>query len=134
MSSHVALTLHLSEESVSVDAAQVLQAYPTPVKTNPITTYFLTANRIARKITRSENAHDSEVLGLLLLAVVSGAEFYFRSVLGATIDICPVCKRHAEPLLVPLAAQEFYDDSGYSCALGALEHESFADAKKLYWI
>ena len=131
MSNHARLALHLSEESVALDATQVLKPYPTPSKNNPITEYFATANNLARKITRSEHANDSEILGLLLLGVVSGAEFYFRSVLGATVNICPLCKQNTELLQVPIASFDFYEGSGYSSALGTFEHESLADARKI---
>ena len=90
MSKHARLTLHLSEESVSLDASGVLKPFPGVTHANPITVYFSTANRLAQKITQSPYQNDSEILGLLLLGVDSAAEFYFRSVLGVAVSICPV--------------------------------------------
>ena len=131
MSRHASVTLHLTEESITLDASRVLHRYPTVGAINPIGAYFTTANGLARKITKSEYADDAEILGLLLLGVVSAAEFYFRSVLGVAVSLCPLCQRNSEALLVPFASFEFYARTGYSCALAAFEHESLADSSKI---
>lgn len=131
MSSHATLNLHLSEETVTVQIAGILKPFPSNSTTNPITDYFHVANGLAAKLTKAPYDGDAEVLGLLLLGVVSAAEFYFRSVLGVALDVCPLCREHAEMLQVPIGAFEFFAESGYSHAMGSFEHESLADAKKI---
>lgn len=131
VSSHATLTLHLSEETVTVQVTGILKPFPSASPTNPISEYFQVANRLAAKLTNPPYETDTEVLGLLLLGVVSAAEFYFRSVLGVALDVCPVCRQNAEMLKVPIGAFEFFAESGYSHALGSFEHESLADAQKI---
>lgn len=131
MSSHATLALHLSEETVTVQVDGILKPFPGNPMTNPIGDYFSVADGLAAKLTKAPYDTDAEVLGLLLLGVVSAAEFYFRSVLGTSLDVCPLCRQHAELLAVPLGAFEFFSESGYSHALGAFEHESLADSKKI---
>jgi hypothetical protein len=131
VSKHGALVLHLPEETVLANARAILTGVPGAKKVSPIAHYFSTANRLASKIAKSSYADDAEILGLLLLGVVSAAEFYFRTILGITVSLCPVCRENTEMLQVPIAAFGFYAGSGYSHAIGAYEHESFADAKKI---
>lgn len=131
MSNHARLILHQSEEAVSVNTSKLLERYPGPNTANAITDYFAVSNNLLIKIARTAYADDSEILGLLLLGVVSAAEFYFRSVLGAAITVCPLCALHAEGAHVPIGSYGFYRGSGYSHAMAAFEHESLADAKKI---
>jgi hypothetical protein len=131
VSNHSSLTLHQSEESIILEIAELLIAFPGPTPLNPISEYFSKSSGLAAKLVTTPYSDDSEILGLLLLGVVSAAEFYFRRVLGQTITICPVCRQHAEMLQVPIAAFDFFSGSGYSNALGSFEHESLADAAKI---
>ncbi len=130
MSNHATLTLHLSEEVVTVNVDGILTNLRS-LRNNPITDYFEITAGLAGKLTNSAYEEDTEVLGLLLLGAVSAAEFYFRSVLGVALDVCPICKRHAQMLQVPIGAFEFFANSGYSHALGSFEHQSLADAKRI---
>lgn len=125
------LTLHQPEEDVTVATDGMLRPLPPQNVVNPITDYFSVANGLASKLTQPPYDTDAEVLGLLVLGVVSAAEFYFRSVLGVALNICAVSRHKAETLQVPFAAHEFFKNSGYSYAMGAIDHESLADAKKI---
>jgi hypothetical protein len=131
VSKHANLALHPREEAVTADVLGILKPFPGSGNANPITEYFRAADSLVRKITDSTYAADAEMLGLLLLGVVSAAEFYFRSVLGVAVTVCPLCCRNNDMLQVPIGSFEFYSGSGYSHALGAFEHESFADAKRI---
>ncbi|WP_175699610.1 hypothetical protein [Burkholderia ambifaria] len=131
MSNYVRLQLHKSEEAVQISAPGLMHKFPGPTKESPIQEYFETANSLTAKIATSEHSDDAEILGLMLLGIVSAAEFYFRSALGGTLEICPISQRHAESINIPIAASQFYLGSGYSPALGSFEHESLADAKKI---
>lgn len=131
MSNHVRMQLHKTEEAVQVNVPGLMRLFPGPAKDSPIQEYFDTANSLTEKIAKSPHSEDAEILGLMLLGIVSAAEFYFRSALGTALEICPISQRHAESITVPIAASKFYMGSGYSQALGSFEHESLADAKKI---
>jgi len=131
VSKHAALVLHQTEEAVWIDIPNVLHPFPAGPDKNPIQDYFFATSRLAGKFTQPPYADDAEVIGLLLLGIVSAAEFYFRRVLGLALDVCPVCRQHAELVHVPLGSVAFFSRSGYSFAMSSFEHESLADAKKL---
>lgn len=68
---------------------------------------------------------NSDVLGrVLLLALVSGVESYFRTILSRIINCCSISRAHASQQMLTLAAVDYYkrDDVG----LGLFEHVSFA--------
>lgn len=131
MSKHGALALHLPEEAIAPDIHGILQPIPGALAENPISEYFYSANSLTTKIARSSQADDSEILGLLLLGIVSAAEFYFRAVFGVATSICPACKVQAEMQRIPIGSFAFYENTGYSHTLSAYEHESLADSKKI---
>ena len=131
MSKHVALTLHLPEETVACDFPAALVAYPPGTTINPITDYFTTTGNLVRKIVDTKYSNDAEILGLLVLGVVSCAEFYFRSILSQITRICPICEAHTEALNIPVGSFAFYASSGLPHVMSAFEHESLADSKKI---
>jgi hypothetical protein len=124
----MSITVNAPEEQLDASLAHLAAKVPTGRVSNPIADYFDTTGRLKLKILGATESSDSELLGLLVVGVVSSAEFYFRSILGRIVQICPLCERNAEVLQVPLGAYEFYRHSNYGFALGALEHVSLADA------
>ncbi len=131
MSDHVILTMHLPEETVDCNFAGAVVPYPGPPTNNPITDYFATTGGLVIKIVDTKYGNDSEVLGLLVLGVLSAAEFYFRSVLSELSRMCPVCVSHTEALNIPAGSFSFYSKSGLPSAMSAFEHESLADSKRI---
>lgn len=131
MSKHATLKLHHSEEAVTVTASTVLKPFDVAEHTNPISDYFSTATRLAGKLTQAPYENDAEVLGLLILGVVSAAEFYFRSAIGLSVEVCPLCRQHAEMLQVPFGTFKFFEGTALSCSISAFEGESLADSQKL---
>ncbi|MFO1393993.1 MAG: hypothetical protein U1F09_09565 [Steroidobacteraceae bacterium] len=131
MSKHVTLALHLSEETVVCDFSSVLVPIPTGSMLNPISDYFDTTSRLVKKIVDTKYANDAEILGLLVLGVVSSAEFYFRSIIAEIARTCPLCERQAEIVHIPFGSPAFYKDSAFALAMSAFEHESLADSKKI---
>ena len=131
MSKHVSLRLHAPEEQLDVSLPGATQQVPLGLQLSPIADYFDATSRLKGKILSAALSNDAEVLGLMIIGVISAAEFYFRSVLGRVIQICPLCARQAEATQVPVGAFSFYEGSDYSFALGAMEHESLADAAKV---
>jgi hypothetical protein len=70
---------------------------------------------------------ENPILGrLLLLALVSGVELYFRSILSGIIKHCPIARKHAFKQQISLENVEYYgfDEIG----LGLLEGVSLADS------
>jgi hypothetical protein len=131
VSKHATLQLHVSEEAVTAQVSDALVPYVPVPGVNPISDYFLTANRLAAKLTTAPYDTDSEVLGLLLLGVVSAAEFYFRTAISMSLEVCPICRRHAESLSVPFGTFEFFSNSVISPSISAFESESLADSQKI---
>lgn len=131
MSNHVTLTLHLPEETVACDFSASLIPFPSGAMENPISDYFTTTGSLTKKIIDTKYADDSEVLGLLVLGVVSSAEFYFRTVLSELSRTCPKCVLHTEAINIPSGSVAFYAKSRFSSMMSALEHESLADSKKI---
>ncbi len=131
MSKHVSLRFHAPEEQLDASLVDSIQQVPVGLRLSPIADYFDATSRLKGKILAAAHADDAELLGLMIIGVISAAEFYFRSILGRTIQICPLCARQAEAAQVPMGAFSFYEDSDYCFALGAMEHESLADAAKV---
>lgn len=132
MSSHVMLTLHAPEETVDCDFLAVLMPYPrAETIENPISMYFSATSGLIKKIIDTKYAEDAEVLGLLVLGVLSSAELYFRMILGELAQLCPLCGQYAEAQTIPVGANDFYASSGFPSVMSAFEHESLADSRKI---
>lgn len=131
MSKHLSLKFHEPEEQLEISVGDSLRPVPAGAHLNPIADYFDATARLKGKILSASYSDDAELLGLMIIGVISSAEFYFRSILGRMIQICPLCARQAEPTQVPIGAINYYKDSDYGFALGAMEHESLADSSKV---
>lgn len=131
MSKHVALKFHEPEEQLEASLVHAIHRVPAGNRLSPIADYFDTTSRLKGKIIAADYSQDSELLGLMVVGVISAAEFYFRSIMGRMIQICPICARHAESAQVPIGAFGYYGDTDYCFALGAMEHESLADAERV---
>jgi hypothetical protein len=130
-SKHVSLKLHEPEEQVHVLITDSVRQVPVGNRLNPISDYFDATSRLKGKILTAANAQDAELLGLMIVGVISAAEFYFRSILGRMVQICPLCSRLAENAQVPMGSFGYYMGSDYCFALSAMEHESLADAERV---
>lgn len=135
MSKHVTLNLHYPEETITCDFTKALIDYPkispTTRTANPITDYFITSSSLIRKIIDTNYSNDSEILGLLVLGVISSTEFYFRTILSQLPQTCKICELHTESLAIASGSIAFYAESGFSPMMQAFEHESLADSKKI---
>lgn len=131
MSKHVSLKLHEPEEQVHVSIADSVRQVPIGNRLNPISDYFDATSRLKGKILTAAYSQDAELLGLMIVGVISAAEFYFRSILGRIVQICPLCSRAAESAQVPLGSFDYYGGGDYCFVLGAMEHESLADADRV---
>lgn len=67
--------------------------------------------------------------GLLLLGLISSAEGYFRSVLSAALDICPICKSTAAEKQINLGGVLWHGKEEFRRS--AFEHMSFTSGKDL---
>ena len=132
MSNHITLTLHLPEETVDCNFSDALVPFPSGAMANPIADYFQTTGSLVKKIIDTKYANDAEVLGLLVLGVVSSAEFYFRTILSELSRTCPLCTLLTEAINIPSGSFAFYSSSGFSSTMSAFEHESLADSKKIF--
>lgn len=120
--------LHASEETLDFLPDSVLEIVPSGRFQNPISDYFDVTSRLKAKLVGPAFSADSELLGLMMIGIVSAAEFYFRTVLGRCVDLCPLSLDHAGAATVPIGAFRHYHDSDYSYVIGSMEHESLAGA------
>ncbi|MBO9330645.1 hypothetical protein GHR37_15980 [Achromobacter xylosoxidans] len=67
--------------------------------------------------------------GLLLLGLISSAEGYFRSVLSAALDICPICKSTSAEKQINLGGVLWHGKEEFRRS--AFEHMSFTSSKEL---
>jgi hypothetical protein len=67
--------------------------------------------------------------GLLLLGLISTAEGYFRSILSAALDICPVCRSTAAEKQINLGGILWHGKDEFRRS--AFEHMSFTSGKEL---
>lgn len=58
---------------------------------SPIDAYILYSRCLLRYGTADRLAENEHLGGLLLLGSVSAAEAYFRLILSATLEVCPIC-------------------------------------------
>jgi len=96
---------------------------------NPIDDFYDYAATIIT-LGKPEFLIQNPILGrLLLLALVSGVELYFRSILAGMIRVCPLIHNRASELPISLYALEYYglNDIG----LGFLEGISLADSSTI---
>lgn len=75
----------------------------------PIDEFYSYARELLVRSGRPEISADSVFLRLLLLEVVSGAEYYFRRVLTELLIACPLSRTAAGAKVLPLSAISYYD-------------------------
>lgn len=96
---------------------------------SPIDHYLRSASEIVQYGTQTRLGEMSKLGGLLLLALISAAEGYFRSVLSASLDICPICKNTASEKQINLGGVLWHGKDEFRRS--AFEHLSFASSKEL---
>ena len=70
---------------------------------------FYTYSRDIIKLGSPSRLTENPILGrLLLLALVSGVELYFRSILSGIIKHCPIARKHAFKQQISLENVEYY--------------------------
>lgn len=126
MSKPSVLELHKPEEEISIEIENSLSKCALPVERSPIEDYFNYTQGLIARFVKPEFSGDVETLSLLLLGVVSAAEFYFRTVLVRSLDICPLARRHAERVQIPLGSLGYYGAKTAALGLSIFEHKSLA--------
>jgi hypothetical protein len=77
-----------------------------------------------------ESASDPFTLGLLVMALTSASETYFRTIIAGTVAACPVCNsNNLDKGRISFRAIEHYPASMLVLAL--LEHVSFSDSEAI---
>lgn len=77
----------------------------------------------------AERLADNDALGrALLLGLVSATELYFRQILAAMVNVCPLTRGHASKQMVPLGAVDYY---GADVGFGLLDGVSLASKGEL---
>lgn len=95
-----------------------------PRDLNPIDAFYESIGDVLR-LGSPEALAGSEALGrLLLLGIVTVTETYFRSVVTAVVELCPLSHECASDQQIAYGALEFYGSTGI--ALSLLEGVSFA--------
>jgi len=125
------LELHRPEEAILIDLDQAVIKCTLPPDISPITDYFSYTQSLIARFVRPEFSGDAETLSLLLLGVVSAAEFYFRSVLAQSLDVCPYALKVAERAQVPLGSLAYYGTKTRSLGLSVFEHKSLAGSAEI---
>lgn len=119
----------VNEELATTTIGSVTDYIITDQHSVPIDTFKLAVRAILDYGTE-ERLEESQFLGrLLLLGLVSACEAYFRSILAASIELCPISQAAAATKNVNLGGLLWHGQSGYS--RGAFENHSFASAKEL---
>ncbi len=95
----------------------------------PIDYYVQNSREILNYGTPARLGEINRLGGLLLLGLISSAEGYFRSILSAALDICPVCKNTAAEKQINLGGVLWHGKDEFRRS--AFEHMSFASAKEL---
>ncbi|CAE6887874.1 hypothetical protein [Paraburkholderia domus] len=131
MSKASLLELHKPEEAIVIDLDQALTKCTLPGSISPITDYFTHTQALIARFVRPEFSTDAEALSLLLLGVVSAAEFYFRSILVQSLDVCPYAMKQAERVQVPLGSLAYYGTKTRSLGLSVFEHKSLAGSAEI---
>lgn len=95
----------------------------------PIDSYIKSSRELINYGTPERLAEMSKLGGLLLLGLISSTEGYFRSILSAALDICPVCKNTAAEKQINLGGILWHGKNEFRRS--AFEHMSFASGKEL---
>lgn len=95
----------------------------------PIDFYFKSSRDIIHYGTPGRLNEMNKLGGLLLLGLISSAEGYFRSILSAALDICPICKSTAAEKQINLGGVLWHGKDEFRRS--AFEHLSFTSGKEL---
>ncbi|MEE3636349.1 hypothetical protein UIA24_19145 [Pseudomonas sp. AL 58] len=95
----------------------------------PIDFYLKSCREIIGYGTPERLSEMSKLGGFLLLGLISSAEGYFRSILSAALDVCPICKNIAAEKQINLGGVLWHGKNEFRRS--AFEHMSFASAKEL---
>lgn len=95
----------------------------------PIDFYIKNSREIISYGSPERLAEMSQLGGLLLLGLISSAEGYFRAVLSAALDICPLCKSTAAEKQINLGGVLWHGREEFRRS--AFEHMSFTSGKDL---
>lgn len=95
----------------------------------PIDEFYSHKNRLIGFATPALFATNKWVSGYLLTSVISATEFYFRSIFGEVICVCPVAQKLSSEKNIQVAAAIWHGERFFSRA--AFEHLSFADADQI---
>lgn len=131
MSKASLLEIHKPEEAIAIDINQALTQCTLPGSVSPIADYFAHTQALIARFVRPEFSSDVEALSLLLLGVVSAAEFYFRSILVQSLDVCPYAMKQAERVQVPLGSLAYYGTKTRALGLSVFEHKSLAGSGEI---
>jgi hypothetical protein len=95
----------------------------------PVDMYYRSIREILRYGT-PERLLDSDFLGrLLVIGIVSAAEAYFRAILSACIELCPLARSAASKRTINLGGLLWHGQSGFSRSV--FEHASLASKDEL---
>lgn len=131
MSKTVQLELNKPEEAIAIDLNKAVSECQLPSDTSAITDYFTHTQGLVTRFLKPEFSGDAIALSLLLLGVVSAAEFYFRSILAQCLEICPYALKHAERVQVPLGSISYYGTKPRALGLSVFEHKSLAGSAEI---
>lgn len=96
---------------------------------SPIDLYIKTSRELITYGTTNRLNEMKKLGGLLLLGLISSAEGYFRSVLSASLNICPLCRNTSAEKQINLGGVLWHGKDEFRRS--AFEHMSFASAKEL---
>ena len=96
---------------------------------SPIDFYMRRSREVLRYGTTDRLQEYSSLGGFLLLGLISEAEAYFRSILSACLDICPICRKTASEKTINLGGLLWHGIGEFRRS--AFEHLSFASQDDL---
>ncbi|WP_109994580.1 hypothetical protein [Salinisphaera sp. LB1] len=112
------------EISSTVDLSEFISSGTACARSAPIDDYFDYVRGINITASAIYSQHGAEPLKYLFLSVVSAVEFYLRTLLSTTVNLCPLCRTHAASQTLALGATNYYDRAAIGYAL--LEHKSLS--------
>jgi hypothetical protein len=125
------LELNRPEEALAINLERALVSCSLPSGISPISDYFRHTQALVNRFIRPELSTDGEALSLLVLGVVSAAEFYFRSIIVQSLDVCPYAMKQANKAEVSLGSLRYYGTQIKNLGFSIFEHKSLADASEI---
>lgn len=96
---------------------------------SPIDAYILHSRSLLRYGNVDRLAENEHLGGLLLLGAVSAAEAYFRSILSAALEACPICRQVSAEKQINLGGALWHGHAEFRRS--AFEHMSFSSKEEL---